>query len=553
VPFHVAILIVLAANIWLTYAVSRRLTDSREIGVLAALLVSYHPAFGWLYFDTGFAYDVICYFFYFAAFLFYLRVRQQARTPRLWEWAAFFVLYVCALNSKEMAITLPAFLGIYEFLYDRVPLASARILGRWLKGEGRLLGNSRKTEHGAKEFLTRTAVRAAPFALLIATVFVTGVFVAGRALDHRNSLLSIGPYVPVFSWERFMTTSQNFLTSLFLILQTVSSGVVLTVWLAMFAIAWITWSRALRFAWLFIMLSVIPIAFIAPRGTAQYYIPFYGWVLYTATVVVRGTQYLWKYLPSRAAPLLAALRAPALFITAGLFLAHYYRQPWRSKLEALSVEPELQRLVVEQLHQLRPALRPGSRILFLDDPYDDPNRTTFLVRLSYRDDTLQVDRAKGMQPPPDAKEIASYDYVFDYRLGRFFTSPQPRPLGLEPAITFEWGQADVFHSDFNRVSRQSPARSGEVVISMVKDLGDTRPSVPPGQAFPLDPLLKVIAPVSVRVGGQPVEVVRKIGWPEKVNRYRLDFRIPKDARPGEVGVEITASDVVGPAVMIPVK
>jgi len=177
----------------------------------------------------------------------------------------------------------------------------------------------------------------------------------------------------------------------------------------------------------------------------------------------------------------------------------------------------------------------------------------FLVRLSYRDDTLEVERAKTMEHPPDAKEIASYDYVFDYRLGRFFTSPQPRPQGPEPAITFEWGQADVFHSDFKRVTRQSPARPGEVVISMVKDLGDTLPSVPPGQPFPQDPLLDVAGPVSVRVGGQPVEVVRKIGWPEKVNNYRLDFPIPKSARPGEVGVEITASNVAGPAVMIPVE
>jgi hypothetical protein len=525
-PFHAAILIVLAANMWLTYAVSRRLTGSREIGVLAALLVSYHPSSGSLYFDTGYAYDVICYFFYFSAFLFYLRVRQQARVPRLWEWAVFFVLYVCALNSKEMAITLPVFLGIYELLYQRVPVGSAREFARWIRSSGRLL---------------------------IATVLVTAAFVAGRALDHHDSLLSIGPYKPIFTWERFMATSQTFLTSLFLRRQMMGAGVVLAIWLAMFAIAWVTRSRPLRFAWLFLMLSVIPIAFIAPRGAAQYYIPFFGWVLYTATILVRGTQYLWKYLPSRMAPVLQAMRALALFIAAGLLLLHYYQRPWRNNLNEVSVEQELQRSVVEHLHQLRPALRHGSRILFLDDPYEDSYRTTFLVRLSYRDDTLEVERAKTMQHPPDAKEIASYDYVFDYRLGRFFTSPQPRPQGPEPAITFEWGQADVFHSDFKRVTRQSPARPGEVVISMVKDLGDTQPSVPPGQPFPKDPLLDVAGPVSVRVGGQPVEVVRKIGWPQMVNHYRLDFPIPKNARPGEVGVEITASNVAGPAVMIPVE
>lgn len=525
-PFHAAILIVLAANVWLTYAVSRRLTDSREIGGLAALLISYHPSFGQLYFDTGFAYDVICYFFYFSAFLLYLRVRQQARVPRLWQWAAFFLLYVCALNSKEMAITLPAFLAIYELLYRRAPVGSPRELVRWLRSDGRVL---------------------------IATILVSALFVAGRLLDHRDSLLSINAYVPVFSWERLMATSQTFFTSFFMTPEMVTSGVILAIWLTMFAVAWITRSRPLRFAWLFLMLSAIPLAFIFPRGTAQYYIPLFGWVLYAATTLVRGTQYLWRYLPGRVAPLLVALRAPALFIAVGLYLLHYYRGPWRGNLDGVSLEEEVQRSLVEQLHQLRPALRPGSRILFLDDPYEPSYQTMFLVLLSYGDRTLQVDLAKTMQHSPDAKEIASYDYVFDYRLGRFFTSPQPRPQGPEPAIAFERGQPEVFHLGFTLITRQRPARPGEVVISMVKDLGETRPSVPPGQPFPKDPLLDVVAPVSVRVGGQSAEVLRQIGWPEKVNRYRLDFRIPKDARPGDVGVEITASNVAGPAVIIPVK
>ena len=88
---------------------------------------------------------------------------------------------------------------------------------------------------------------------------------------------------------------------------------------------------------------------------------------------------------------------------------------------------------------------------------------------------------------------------------------------------------------------------------MAKDLGDTRPSIPHGQPFPQDPLLDVAGPVSVRVGGQTVEVVRQIGWPQKINSYRLDFRIPKNARAGNVGVEITALNVTGPAVLIPVQ
>src|SRR5579871_1363705 len=66
-PFHVTNLIILGGNIFLTYAVARRLSESREVGALTALLGCYHPGFANLYFDTGFIFDVFCYFFYFAA------------------------------------------------------------------------------------------------------------------------------------------------------------------------------------------------------------------------------------------------------------------------------------------------------------------------------------------------------------------------------------------------------------------------------------------------------------------------------------------------------
>ena len=517
-PFHAIILMVVLANTWLAYAVCRRLTGSREIGAIAAVLVSFHPSLAALYVDTGFAYDAICFFFYFSAFLFYLRIRQQKLTEKTWELVVFLLLFICALNSKEMAVTLPACLAIYEILYNRVPLASRKRLWQWIKSEG---------------------------GLLAAAAVVALMFLIGRGLDRSNSLLSIGPYIPVFSWDRFMTTSRNFPASLFIRRDPLSAPVVLGIWSATLAVALVARSRPLLFAWLFLMLSPLPIAFILPRGPAQYYIPFFGWVLFAAIVVVSVTQFLLRPL--------GWLRAPAVFLASMLVLMHYYRRPWTRDLDSMSLGPEQQRSIVQQLHALRPALHHGSRILFLNDPYDDQYRMMFLVALSYRDPSLNVESAKFMKPTPNASQIAAYDYVFDYHLGRFYTSAQPRPPGPEPVITFDWGQPDIFHENLKRLTPLSPARPGEMVIAMVQDLGDTNPKIPPGQPFPQDPLLNVVAPVGVRVGGRPAEVIRKISWPQQVNRYRVDFDIPKDVRPGEVNVEITASGVTGPAVAIPVR
>src|SRR5205085_568762 len=123
---HAIHLFILLANIFLTYAVARRLSDSREVGALAALLGCYHSSFAPLYFDTGYIYDVLCYFFYFAALLIYLRTRQSGREFWGWPLAATAVLYICALNSKEMAVTLPLVIVIYELLYRKAPRRAAR-------------------------------------------------------------------------------------------------------------------------------------------------------------------------------------------------------------------------------------------------------------------------------------------------------------------------------------------------------------------------------------------------------------------------------------------
>src|SRR5689334_9417765 len=177
--FHAANLAILTANILLTYAAARRLSGSREVGFFAALLGSYHPNFAHLYFDTGFIYDVLCYFFYFAAFVYYLRVRQAERFPGVPALPVLAALYICALNSKEMAATLPLFLFLYEVLYHPPASRSRKELRRWIFCENR-------------------------------AALVTGVITIVYAVGRMTGADSVGrnvAYQPVFSWARFMESS----------------------------------------------------------------------------------------------------------------------------------------------------------------------------------------------------------------------------------------------------------------------------------------------------------------------------------------------------------
>lgn len=394
--FHASNLAILAANIWLTYVVVRRLAGSREIAALTALAMAYQQRLAWLYFDTGFIYDVLCYFFLFAALALYLRVRAGAAALRPWQWTTLFALYICALNSKEMAVMLPAFLGTYELLYHPPRDWQTTTLYRWLLREGRA-----------------TLLTGA-----VAVLFVVGRSMGSESLTHNAA------YRPSFTWTQFMLTSRHFAGD-FLAMPDWPAWAVLLLWTALAAIAWAARSRVLGFAWLFLMFSPLPIAFIAPRGSAQYYVCVFGWMLYAAVLLAKLTAFLTRGVPI-AEWWLARARGAALFVVSMAILYWAYKPLGYAGISSASVEAPENRNTVAQLHAAAPSIRPGSRLLFLNDPIrPDWFNLIFIVRLSYDDPSLRIFRVKEMKQPPSDQEIASYDYVFDYHDGRFFELKKP--------------------------------------------------------------------------------------------------------------------------------
>jgi len=177
----------------------------------------------------------------------------------------------------------------------------------------------------------------------------------------------------------------------------------------------------------------------------------------------------------------------------------------------------------------------------------------FLVRLSYGDSSLIVDRAKVSNLQPDEKLLASYNHVFDYRAGHFYELHRPWVRNSLPEVVQAPDGPEFYHEGFLPVTFSSPAVSGEPVIARVIDLGPTDPPIARGQPFPNERLLPVVAPVTVEVDGVNAEVVNKIGWPEMVNTYRLDFRVPRGIIRSEVPVVIRVNGRTGPSVMLHVR
>jgi hypothetical protein len=291
------------------------------------------------------------------------------------------------------------------------------------------------------------------------------------------------------------------------------------------------------------MLSTLPVAFVPPRGAPQYYITFFGWVLYVATALTMALARLIR--PARWRPAVVFALMLLLF---PLYRAKGWRNVYSVRVEGLMLED-----VATQLHQLHPRFPPHSRLLFLNDPVQpDLENLVFVVRLSYADDTLTVDRAKRMPHRPPDNELAAYDHVFDYRAGHFLELFRPWQWKGRPILCLSPRGPELFHSDWARVTAKQPARRGEMLIARVAGLGTTSPAVPPDQPFAAEPRARV-TDIDIKVNNRNAEPGEVFGWPGEIDIFRMDFRVPQVTAAGTATLEIAANGATGLPAQFPVR
>jgi len=358
-PFRLACYAIMFANLGLAYLNAKALSGRREAGALAALFCCYHVGFTDFYYSTGTVYDLLCFSFYFLALYLY------GRGAGVWTAAAVVALYVFALNSKEMAVTLPAVLICYEAIYRRNR-------------------------------------RAIPLIVLLAAL--TLPYVQGK-LSAESPFVNVGDYQPHVSLAQYLKVYGIYLDRIFYL----SPGYFapmreIGLWVAMAGLAAKFRSKPLLFSTCFVLVSVLPVVFINPRGTIfVLYIPMFGWALYLAVLLVMAKDRMLGARPAWAVALFA--------VVAGVLVIAHGR-----KVTPPHVQPEI-RAAYEQLRDLHAPIKPGGRILFLDDPFPKEQwHPVFISRLLYRDRELQVHRVKTMETRPDA---ASYDLVVDWVDGRY--------------------------------------------------------------------------------------------------------------------------------------
>lgn len=387
-PYRIVIHGILAVNLLLSLRAAELLTRSRLTAAVTTLFVGYHPALFNLHYETSVIYDVLCYSFYLAAVILYVSKRRDGAALGSGAAALLLLFYICALNAKEMAITLPLTLAAYELF----------VRPGWKQSTG----------------LRRRA-------LPLVALAVAGVGYGIGKMAGPNALGQVAAYAPKIRWDLWIEFTRQELTELLHVHRIdhpawIAFGVVLS------AMLFLEKRGVFRWAVVFLFVSSLPLAFIRPmRGGASLYLPLFGMALAAATILQRagkwlsGTErWLWK---ARA-----TCMARTLFVcgTGLAYAAYVYgeREPagiaWRRT-------QDLTWTMIQQMESLRRrhGMVAGERILFLDDPFDGWDMY-FITQLVLGD---RAPRIVLQKKESTLVSVSEMDHVFRLENGRIVRMP----------------------------------------------------------------------------------------------------------------------------------
>ena len=386
-PYQAVLLLLLLANVYFAYRFAKLLGAGEVAAALVALAVCYHGGIANLYYNAAFIFDVLCCLFYLACFAYYLRIRNQGRLLGPGETAVFLALFLCALNSKEMAVSVPVMLLVYEWIYHPPVKWRPVELWAWVRGPARV-------------------------ALIAAALDLVDIY---PKLFGPTAMTKAEGYHPVFTLERIRDFQQLSLQDLFFSWHwTPGWGEILALWAAMAFLAWWHAGRpVLRFLFWYLVVVPLPIEFLIGKSQACIVLLLVGAAAFLAVVfvdTVEGVAFLTKgfrFPPARRRLVAGAMVAGAVFL-------------WAREQRALRLDIGKDPMTTlgfetwDLIQQLRASgfhPRPGSSVVFLDDPFHNSDMLN-LAQLWVHDRSVKVRvPAQGLLTP---EELARTDYIFTF-------------------------------------------------------------------------------------------------------------------------------------------
>ena len=402
-PFRAACYALMVLNLGLFFRLALLLSRSREAALFSTLFFSFHAAFGDLYLSTGTVYDILCVSFTLGAFVSYASVRGAGRELQAKHIVILLLLYGGALDSKEMAASLPIGLVLYEV-----------ILARQLQ-------------------LRRLWRRALPVLL---TGVLTLAVMAVKVPALSDNPLYRSKYSPAYllsnvsHYVGMLVFREHFFGPDWLIVLAVVAALVCVAARKPVALFGLCYGFA----------ALLPVVTVPARGGFVLYLPLVGFALFAGEMFAAAIGAARRVLPAAAkTPFWTRFSQACVFVTvgAGLFVIH--SRHWHEQSLYAGPEEAAMRETVRILRAAHPTLPAGTRLLFLDDPLPKYRATLpVLIQAAYHDPSLCVERQNNYATPIDPAEYAIFDYLVSIRDGQWEEQRVPpiRWEGPEIQVTF---------------------------------------------------------------------------------------------------------------------
>jgi hypothetical protein len=358
-PYRVAMMVILAVNLYLSYRVAEMLAGSKPVAALTTFFVCAHAGMLAIYYNTSMLYDVMAYLFLMIMMFSYIQFRRGGKGLTLGQSAIVICAYIAALNSKEIAVTGAGWVLVYEVLYHRP----------W-------------------------KLRVPALLMAIGVIYTAGKFLGPNPLSKQAGyLLEVTPHR--FFLNMVMYVNDLFFTGIFH-----DSRGVLIAWGLLIVLCAIARKKELWWAAFVISTAMLPVAFtIQPRTGPQLYVPLFGFAL-AASVVTAGF-FRRRELAWAAAAIVAA------------YWGYQTVQLWQERIHFFVDDHRMTWSAITQVRELPAKPRPHSRVLFLNNPFQDWDMW-FISSLLWNDHTIEVNLANHMTPPPGAAEIDQFDWVLAF-------------------------------------------------------------------------------------------------------------------------------------------
>jgi hypothetical protein len=332
-PYRIASLAILAANLFLSYRIALRLTKSLAGATLTAVLVCAHPGMTALYYNTSQIYDVLAFFFTALMLNLYLRANERGG-PNIWESIAIFAAFLAAISSKEIAVVGAVWILAYELLMQK----------KW------------------------------KLILPAALIALAAAYTAIRALGP-NSLSTQSGY-------RLVLTAHSFIHNAKLYANDISNTeffnknvkVVLAILLGTLLCA-VLRKRELWWTWILVLTAALPIIFVAaPRLGASLYLPLLVVALWLSVLATAffSERPAFQWFAAALIALMFVPRTLAWWNERRHFMLEQQQVVW-STLQAVEHLP------------VKPA--PHSTVMFLNNPFADYDMW-FIAVLAWNDHTI---------------------------------------------------------------------------------------------------------------------------------------------------------------------